>query len=1356
MPFKNYPTCHCHQASLDTASTPEAFAVKELELGTGYLTVTDHGTLNSARKVYDLAKKNKLTPIVGLEAYLRDDDCEILKKFGIVKQRPVNDKGEVQLDKPETISHYSKYFHVTMHALDQEAYELMVQKLSAADSRAEKHGSERKPLFTWADLEELGSRNVTMTSSCLVGVVQRHLVDHNRIDIAMAYYEKMRSVCKSGNFYTEIFPHKCDKNWESAGYVTYQDGTRERLPAWKKLKLKDGGDAQLKDYARRWSPGREDELLAVMENRKFVERQPKLITNIEVVEGFTPNECRTWAKDGDVQRGANLAVLYMAEKYGDKVIIGDDSHYAHPEDKIVQDIRLQSGGGSWRFYGHYHRQSSQEAFEHFRQTLGVDEKTFTEWVDNNYAWAEKSKDFKFKTRQTLPTNFYPKNTLEHTIKLINKHGRMNWNDPVYVKRLQAEINMLHYNGTVDLLPYFMIDEEVCDFFSSNGKLTGPGRGSAAGLLLTYLLRITHVDPLKYGLSMERFLTQTRIKSGKMPDIDQDLPKKHRDMLVNPVTGWLRQRFGDCYAHISVDTSLKLRSAVKDVARVIHDGHIPDEINGLTARFENAPQGISDRDFVFGYKGSEGWVDGSIKTDAALQEYIERYPNEWAIVQKCLGLIRQKAPHACGFVIANEPISNFIPMTSLDGEPVTQYTAPSVEAVGGLKMDFLGLNSLDDIAEAIKLIQGRGDWKPEKSIIDGKTVLPHEIVPYNGKLYSIWELPEDQAVFRDICEGKTESLFQFDTPSVRQWLKHFDHVKRTEPNGTVHKALDSIDDLASFTALDRPGPLDAIVSETGVQVIPGLVSGTVDPNTGVNVVAPRIGSGRRESERGGGGHNMLVEFANRAKGLPAVGAIPKLMELLPETHGVIVFQEGLQKVYQVVGQTSAEQADEFRVHISKKKMSDVIKDKETFMPGAIKVLGEVQANELWKSLETFGQYGFNKSHATAYVIITYACAFLKRHFPLEWWTAVLRNADRNEVNEKFWPYCGKLIDFPDIRKSSSEFEIRGERIQAPFWLLKGIGEKAQEQILANGPYTDIQDFCTKIQAWRTANGTKVIRTKKNKKTGEVTEVPSIRCATTALNSRVMTTLIISGAVDGLFPEKEYTLEDGTVKRFPMTAGQKLQAYRDAAISAGLRAKKKGDDVDISDVSPLAQYQMRKQVLPALTEDLEELVVPHLKDKLVRVIKDGVTRNAIHYRPTAHRPGDNEENTPDYPIANTRYLEMIDVFDVPVATALYAAVGYVTAERRWRYPNRSKAPNAPKTVPAVELTIDVQGHTVKAVKWPVENILPAPLDKSLVGAVVVALLRKRPKKNATVDDVLVVQPPLNAKLDEASPEEEAPNE
>lgn len=655
--FRNFPSAHVHPHSFDSASTPEAFLKRELELQTGYLTVTDHGSLAACRKIYDLAHNAKITPILGIEAYVRDDDCSILKAGGISK----NDKG--------TFADYQKYYHLTMHFLDQDAYETGVKLLSLADARAERHGSERKPLFNWNDLEELGSKNVTMTSSCLIGMISRHLVQSDRPDLALGYFNKLRSIVKPGNFYVELFPHVCDRVWKNGVVIVLGEGTRTIYWDSKKL-LTNVGEITAIDLVKEFSKKSNEHhfLIGVKERSKYVEFEPKKILSVEKIEDFLPNDCTAAFPDGDVQKGANKFVLELAEKYKLPILIGDDSHFATPEEKIVQDIRLSTySQGNWKFSSSYHRQDSKEAFDYFLQHLDISEATFEKWIDSSHEWAHRFKGFEFKTEISLPTKFYLQpndSSLEYLFKLIHQTGRYDESNPKYRDRLIAEIKLLKYNGIIDLIPYFFIDEEICRVYEKNGLLTGPGRGcflpdtlvllkdnktkpiqeiqigdivysddnsenavehlwtypideeiiklhfldgtiigctldhqffttlgwesasklatidskmpsavyrtnskdfghiyqitrekytglvydlmvknrrtynvhgyvvhnSAAGLLLSYLLGITHVDPLQYDLSMDRFLTIDRIKSGKLPDIDLDL--QTREFLVD--------------------------------------------------------------------------------------------------------------------------------------------------------------------------------------------------------------------------------------------------------------------------------------------------------------------------------------------------------------------------------------------------------------------------------------------------------------------------------------------------------------------------------------------------------------------------------------------------------------------------------------------------------------------------------------------------------------------------------------------------------------------------------------------------------------------------------------------------------
>ncbi len=967
MAFRPFITPHCHPGSLDTASKPESFIEWEIEHGTGFVTATDHGTLDTARKLYDLAGdkryKGKITPIMGLEAYLRDDSCPILKSFGIEptqKWKNVKTGWWVDADEFEekvpaaerkgfepffTTMDYQKYFHLTLAFQDQKAYETVCRLLSAADARAERHGSANnadswKPLFTWAQLEEIGAENVTFGSSCLIGMVQRHIAFGERYDIAEAYYKKLRSLVRPGNFIVEAFPHVCEQNWESRVVITLEDDSTISVPLYRKIltdqKYGKGTGIKAEYLAERWERSKEGHgrLRALMFQRKWqdVEKQ-LLIKNVEKFERFIKNECTTAAPDGDIQRPANLFVLEMAKKYGDKILISDDSHFVKPEEKVVQDVKLLQDG-SWRFANSYHRLSSEEAWPYFRDRLGIDQATYESWIDNSYAWAEGFKGMKLKPRNVLPTKFYPENTLVHTFRLIQKHGRQAiLQNPVYWNRLQAEIELLHRNGVRDWLPYFMIDEEVCDLYQGAGELTGPGRGSAAGLLLTYLLEITHVDPIRYGLSMDRFMTKSRIESGKQPDIDQDLP--HRDLLVDPEDdkkGWLRDRYGDCVAQISTDQTIKVRQGVLDVHRVTSpDRRVPEAVAKLAHQFAQPPQGIGNREFIFGYEHDGVREPGAVEWDPPLMEYVKKYPAEWETVVKCLGITRGKSRHACAYLVSNEPISNFIPLQTINGVTCTQLTAAQVESSGGLKMDFLIVNSLRDIAACIKMVQERsGDasqnWDaPGAAITINNMRTPLiRVIPHKGKYVDIWDPPEDQAVFRDICESNTESVFQFGTPGAQKWLKHFNRA-RPSNDGEIHKALDSIESLAAFTALDRPGPLDA------------FVDGPNDEH-----------------------HNMLVEYARRARGEKPIGNFPLLDEMFPETYGVFCYQEQLTKLYQVLSGCSGAEADEFRVHISKKQKEKVFKDKATFMPGATARVGVEAAEKLWSMMETFSEYGFNKS------------------------------------------------------------------------------------------------------------------------------------------------------------------------------------------------------------------------------------------------------------------------------------------------------------------------------------------------------------------------------------------------------------
>lgn len=384
-------------------------------------------------------------------------------------------------------------------------------------------------------------------------------------------------------------------------------------------------------------------------------------------------------------------------------------------------------------------------------------------------------------------------------------------------------------------------------------------------------------------------------------------------------GLLEKRFKDHWAQISTNQLLRIKNSIKDVARSTWN-EVPYEIEALCKTIPDAPQGIEDVNFLFGYKGEdEKEVEGIFKHHKGLQEYASKYPEQWEKVKRLLSTMRAKSRHAAAVIITNRPVNEFIPTMEIGGVRATQYTMKACESSGAIKMDFLTLNTLNDIALAIKLVQKKFDfWTRADQTIGGKRVPAFRVLPHNGENYDIWDLPNDQNVFNTISEGDTETVFQVGTSSAKKWLKEFNYFKAGKEN---EKLIDSVESIAVFTALDRPGPLDAMVEEDGIS------------------------------------RNMLQEYASRLRGETPLGPIDFLDKELPLTQGVITYQEQLQSMYQKLTDCTGIEADQFRDKIGKKKMAEVLKAYPNFMEKVTPKLGEETAQKLWDQIYTFGQYGF---------------------------------------------------------------------------------------------------------------------------------------------------------------------------------------------------------------------------------------------------------------------------------------------------------------------------------------------------------------------------------------------------------------
>jgi DNA polymerase III alpha subunit/intein/homing endonuclease len=423
--------------------------------------------------------------------------------------------------------------------------------------------------------------------------------------------------------------------------------------------------------------------------------------------------------------------------------------------------------------------------------------------------------------------------------------------------------------------------------------------SAGGSYLCYLIGITQLDPLKYNLPFERFFSIDRIKNKDLPDIDVDLP--HRRLLVGEDgnSGILYDTWGEKAAQISTRILLRLKSSIIDANRFVNKGEVEEEIEEFAKQIKPPPQGISDQDYVFGYVSEDGHgarVPGLLEISEDLQKYAIKRPREWEIVKRSLGVSRQNSRHASAFCISDIPIKEIVPTFTVGDTPnVTQYDAKMVEKAGLIKYDFLCVSSLQDIGDCLKAINKKNG--------DDFTIGTFK---HNGQETYIWDLPSDIGTNKMIGSGKAETVFQINTNSMAPF------IKRIKPKSIV--------DLATILALVRPGPMDFI-----------------DPITG---------------------RSMAEEYMWRREGR-SKGEIEVLNQMIPDTYGILCFQEDLTLIAKKMAGFDPQKAETLRKHMCKKNMRPLEAMKPDFISGSLSNgYSQHDVETVWEMMVKFGQYGFS--------------------------------------------------------------------------------------------------------------------------------------------------------------------------------------------------------------------------------------------------------------------------------------------------------------------------------------------------------------------------------------------------------------
>jgi|GEM_PF-3217617 len=743
--------------------------------------------------------------------------------------------------------------------------------------------------------------------------------------------------------------------------------------------------------------------------------------------------------------------------------------------------------------------------------------------------------------------------------------------------------------------------------------------SAGGSLFCYLLGITQVNPIKYGLSFPRFLSNDRLANGDYPDVDSDFAD--RELLVgkDAKSGYLYGKYGNRAAQISTRHTLRLKSTIKDTNRYFK-GKVEPAIESLTDGLPDPPQGVTDSQFVFGYENDGAHVPGLIEISDELKKYVTERPEEWAIVSRAMGITRAFSKHASAFVLSDIPIRDIVP--TKEGN-ITQYEAKACEQAGLIKYDFLVVKNLKDIEVCLNLINKKHGKKPKTGYFTHK-----------GTETYVWDLPEDLEAHRSIWTGSTETIFQISTKAMIPF------VKEIKP--------ESVEDISTILALVRPGPLDYI-----------------DPKTG---------------------RSMAEEYYWRRQGR-STPDLPELAALIPESYGIIVFQEQSLKISKELGGMTPSDAEKLRRLFSKKLKVEALNMKPVFMSTAVPKIGQEKADKIWDMMETSSRYSFNKSHSVAYAMISYAGVFLKHYYPLEWWAAVLTNADEKEITGEFWSYVKDLMMPPDINLSTDTMVVDHSlgKIRSKLGIIRGLGDATIDPIVSGRPYKDIADYVNKEVAG-----------------------PSLTHK-----------LIHVNVLDSLFPPTANLAE----KLLAYENAVQNKIYRDKVAKAESEGRKfrglapTGATLPekYMNLHPLQDAAMRKSVLPSMPIDTTSLGARFSK-VLVSHGREIVVMSA---------------NGHETSLVSGAELERLDLIDpCKVTKDIYvAATCYVIDAKKFDFSKNTKS--------ALKLILDCDGYISEKVLWPQYDsgilIYPPELKK---GAIATFFFKKRvAKKDMSIMSVTV---------------------
>ena len=709
----------------------------------------------------------------------------------------------------------------------------------------------------------------------------------------------------------------------------------------------------------------------------------------------------------------------LSSELGLPLVCTNDAHYAKQDHWEAHDIHICLGTGKERSDPNRLRYATPEFYFKSQDDMYHLFKDFPGAIENTRKIAD-SIDLTLPIGESHLPNFpipsaSSTQDVDEYLKLLTEEGALSlYGDlsPDIKGRIDHELKVIKNMGFAG---YFLITADFVKYAKDSNIPVGPGRGSAAGSIVSYALGITSIDPLKHNLLFERFLNPDRIS---MPDIDIDFCIERRGEVIN----YIKDQYGEnSVTQIITFGKMKAKQVVRDVGRVM--GYSFSDVDKIAKAIPNELNITLEK---------------ALEKNPELQKMAEGEYEELMNHSKVLeGMNRHASIHAAGVVIAPGELTDYVPLYKSSTDDITsQYDMKGLEDLGLLKMDFLGLRNLTVIDKTIKLIEKKG-----------KEVDLEKLEFNNNDVYKLFS------------KGHTIGVFQFESSGMREYLK------KLKPS--------VIEDLIAMNALYRPGPMQNI-----------------------------------------------DDFISRKHGRKKIVYPHPLMEpILKETYGIIVYQEQVMQIaHEIAGFTLAE-ADIMRRAMGK-KIKALMEDLAIkFVKGAEnKGIKNKKAEEIFSLIEKFAQYGFNKSHSTAYAYVAYQTAWLKVHYPAEFMSANLTSEmasiDRIVVLINECKKMGIEVKTPDINISFEDFRpIDDKTISYGLNAIKNVGSKALETIIServdNGSYSSIFDLCSRVDQQK-------------------------------VNKRVLESLTASGSLDSLEGNRaqNYEAVDEAVQY-----GQKMQTEKD---------------------------------------------------------------------------------------------------------------------------------------------------------------------------------------------------------------------